>query len=162
MTDSSPVSPSSRGNRTWPGITAAVVLGCVAGLLTTTQATRWVDGVPIGGVVAFAANAGLGAFVGWGLRARQAAALPGLGWLIVLLALLALPTPGGDVLVPGSGTDVTTFLVGGLAGVPAAVFLARRLLRSSAPSVPGGDPRRTVGEAGPSAENDADVPERRG
>ncbi len=117
---------------TW-AVVALLVLGFIAGLVTGLQATQvvYVGSVHLwlGSILAFAATFGFGTFAGWGLRTREAAVFPGFGWLLGVLALILLPSRGGDILVPGSGGEVYGFLAAGLVGVILAVLAAWWLLR---------------------------------
>jgi hypothetical protein len=110
---------------------ALVLLGAVVGLFSALQATRlWhLDALhlSVGGLAALVANSAFGAFGAWGLRSRDAAVAPGVGWFLVVLALLFLPHPGGDILLPGSGGDVIGFLGLGFAGTGLAAVAAIRL-----------------------------------
>jgi len=153
------VPPSApQPDRRWTWLTAGigVLLGLVTGLLTAVQATRVVDGVPVGALAAFGANFGGGVLIGWGLRAREAAALPAFGWLLAVFLLIALPRPGGDVLLPGSGAPVVAFLLGGIAGSPASIFVAAALLRRQAKAANSGS-RSQLPSAAPTASRPDDI-----
>lgn len=116
-----------------------VILGGVVGLFSGLQATRlWELGpvhLSVGGLVALIANAVFGVAAATALRSRDAAFLPGVGWFFVVLGLLFLPHPGGDVMLPGSGGDAIAFIVLGFAGTFAAAFAASRVV-SVAPADP--------------------------
>ena len=113
-----------------------IVLGVLVGIATGTEATQAARlgtvRISLGAVGAFVFTAGFGAFAGWGLGAREMAALPGLCWLGGVLVLIVVPRRGGDIWIPGSGADVYGFLFAGFAGVLAAVPLASQLLRRRA------------------------------
>ena len=84
------------------------------------------------GLVGTAVAGGLG---GLGLRSAPAAVVPGIGWILAVLALGY--SAGGDVVIPGSlGNDSgvavvgTLYLVSGLMGtLVAGVVVGRRLRR---------------------------------
>jgi hypothetical protein len=126
-----------RGRGVFAGaVVVVIVLGLLVGIVTGTEATQAARlgtvRISLGAVAAFVFTAGFGAFAGWGLGGREMAALPGMGWLGGVLVLIAVPRPGGDIWIPGSGADVYGFLFAGFAGVLAAVPLAARLLRRRA------------------------------
>jgi drug/metabolite transporter (DMT)-like permease len=62
------------------------------------------------------------------LRSRDAALAPGIGWFVVVLAMLFLPRPGGDIIVPESGGDAIAFLILGFFGIFVAGFAAARIV----------------------------------
>ena len=107
-------------------------LGAVVGLFTGLQATRLLLFGPVhisvGAVAALVLNAGFGVASAWALRSRDAAFAPGVGWFAGVLGLLFLPHPGGDIVLPGSGADVISFLLLGLVGVVVAVVVTARLV----------------------------------
>ena len=119
-------------------------LGGVVGLFGGLQVTRVLAWGPlhvsVGAIAAFVANAGFGALGAWGLRSRDAALAPGVGWFLVTLGLLFLPHPGGDIVVPQSGGDAIAFLVLGFAGIGLAGYLASRIVPR--PASPRGPARR--------------------
>jgi hypothetical protein len=108
-------------------VTSLIVLGAVVGFIGVLQATAlvrlgWLH-LSVGAVIVGPANLVFGLFAGWGLRTREAAALPALGWFVALIVAVFAPHPGGDILVPGSGWDIGAFTAAGAAGgVLAAVF----------------------------------------
>jgi hypothetical protein len=114
-----------------------VVVGIVAGFIGLIEATALVRLGPVhisvGAVISGAANCALGLLAVWGLGSRDAAALPALGWFGVLAAALFGPRPGGDILLPGSGWDVVSFVIVGVVGAALAAALAGRVtsLRTS-------------------------------
>jgi hypothetical protein len=130
---------------------ALVVLGIVAGWIGLIEATALVRFGPVhlsvGAVVSGVANLTVGLLAVWGLRNREAAALPALGWFIVLAAALFGPRPGGDILLPGSGWDVISFVVVGALGAAVAAALGRRVmaLGTSAGTSPGTSPDASPG-----------------
>src|SRR5947209_2767583 len=87
-------------------------------------------------VIGVATTAVAGYLGAVGTEVPSAAIVPGIGWLLAVLALGAY-SPGGDVIIPGSlGTDPgigvvgTIYLASGLVGILiAGVSSARRLRR---------------------------------
>ena len=108
-----------------------VVAGVVAGFIGLIEATALVRLGPVhlsvGALVSAVANCGLGLLAVWGLDSREAAALPALGWFAMLAVALFGPLPGGDILLPGSGWDVISFVVAGAVGAAVAGGLGRRV-----------------------------------
>jgi hypothetical protein len=137
------VSGDGRG----PLVTAAaavslVVVGLVTGLIGVLQATALVRlgavHLSVGAVIAGVANFAFGLLAVWGLGSRDAAALPALGWFGTLAVVLFGPRPGGDILLPGSGWDVISFVVAGAVGAVLAAVFGGRLAspRTSAETPP--------------------------
>jgi len=108
-----------------------VVVGIVAGFIGIIEATALVRLGPvhisIGAVISGVANCAIGLLAVWGLGSREAAALPALGWFLMVAVALFGPLPGGDILIPGSGWDVISFAVAGAAGAALAGGLAGRV-----------------------------------
>ena len=108
------------------------LVGVVVGLFTALQATRLLLLGPVhlsvGAVAALVLNAAFGVLAAWALRSRDAAFMPGVGWFVAVLAVLFLPHPGGDVVLPGSGADAITFLLLGVVGVIVAVVVTARIV----------------------------------
>ncbi len=108
------------------------VVGAVVGLFTSLQATRLILFGPVhlsvGAIAALIVNAGFGVLAGWALQSRDAAFVPGVGWFVAVLAVLFLPHPGGDIVLPGSGADAIAFLLLGIIGVIVAVVLTARFV----------------------------------
>lgn len=108
------------------------VLGVVVGLFSGLQATRLLllgpVHISVGAVAALVLNAAFGVLAAWALRSRDAAFAPGVGWFFAVLALLFLPHPGGDIVLPGSGSDAIAFLLLGIAGVIVAVAITARIV----------------------------------
>ncbi|HET9186814.1 MAG TPA: hypothetical protein VFN80_02585 [Acidothermaceae bacterium] len=108
------------------------VVGVVVGFFTGLQATRLLllgpVHVSVGAVAALALNAGFGVLAAWALRSRDAAFMPGVGWFVAVLAVLFLPHPGGDIVLPGSGADAIAFLLLGVVGVIVAVVVTARIV----------------------------------
>ena len=108
------------------------MLGGVVGLFSGLQVTRlWYLGalhLSVGAVWALVANAVFGIFGAWGMRSRDAALLPGVGWFLVVLGLLFLPHPGGDVMLPESGGAPIAFLLLGFVGIALAGSIASRIV----------------------------------
>jgi hypothetical protein len=110
---------------------ALVVVGIVAGFIGLIEATALIRFGPvhvsIGALISAVANFAVGLLAVWGLRSREAAALPALGWFVVIAAALFGPLPGGDILLPGSGWDVVSFVIAGSVGAALAGGLGRRV-----------------------------------
>ena len=110
---------------------ALVVVGFVAGFIGLIEATALIRlgvvHISVGAVISGVANCAVGVLAVWGLGSREAAALPALGWFVMVAVALFGPLPGGDILLPGSGWDVVSFLVAGAVGAALAGALARRV-----------------------------------
>jgi hypothetical protein len=110
---------------------ALVVVGIVAGFIGLIEATALVRfgalHICVGAVIAAVANCGFGLLAVWGLSSREAAALPALGWFVMLALALFGPRPGGDILLPGSGWDVISFVIAGALGAALAGALGGRI-----------------------------------
>ena len=110
---------------------ALVVVGIVAGFIGLIEATALIRLGPVhisvGALISGIANCAIGLLAVWGLDSREAAALPALGWFVMVAVALFGPLPGGDILLPGSGWDVVSFVVAGAVGAALAGGLARRL-----------------------------------
>jgi hypothetical protein len=118
-----------------------VVVGLVTGLIGVLEATALVRlgavHLSVGAVIAGVANCAFGLLAVWGLGSRDAAALPALGWFGALAVVLFGPRPGGDILLPGSGWDVISFVVAGaVGGVLAAAFGGRLTSPSTSAETP--------------------------
>jgi hypothetical protein len=127
---------------------ALVVVGIVAGFIGLIEATALVRLGPVhisvGAVIAGVANFGFGVLAVWGLDNREAAALPALGWFVVLALALFGPRPGGDILLPGSGWDVISFVIAGALAAALAAALGRGVTspRAAPSTSPGTSPDR--------------------
>lgn len=112
------------------------VVGVVVGFFTALQATRLLVlgqvHISVGALAALVLNAGFGVLAGWALRSRDAAFVPGVGWFLAVLAVLFLPHPGGDIVLPGAGADAIAFLLLGVVGVVVAVLLTARIVPARA------------------------------
>ena len=110
---------------------ALVVVGILAGFIGLIEATALIRLGPVhisvGALISGIANCAIGLLAVWGLDSREAAALPALGWFVMVAVALFGPLPGGDILLPGSGWDVVSFVVAGAVGAALAGGLARRL-----------------------------------
>lgn len=136
---------SGRRGGAWTGVEAAVtaaaaaslvVLGAVVGLIGLLEATAFVRlgdlRLPAGAMLVGPANLAIGLLGVWGLRTREAAALPAIGWFAVLVVAVFGPHPGGDILLPGSGGDVAAFAIAGIVGTVLAAVLGRQAPRPAA------------------------------
>ncbi|MDQ1705000.1 MAG: hypothetical protein QOF18_1366 [Frankiaceae bacterium] len=84
-------------------------------------------------VIAFGGNLVVAVLAARGSRNIQAAAMPGLGWLVVVLVLLTVARPSDEVVIPGGiggdpgiGVVATLFLFAGAAGAVVGVVIAGR------------------------------------
>jgi hypothetical protein len=124
------------GDRRGPLVTAAaaaslVVVGIVAGFIGLVEATALIRlgalHISVGALVSGVTNCAIGLLAVWGLGSREAAALPALGWFVILAFALFGPRPGGDILLPGSGWDVVSFVIAGAVGAAVGGALAGRV-----------------------------------
>ena len=110
---------------------ALVVVGILAGFIGLIEATALIRLGPVhisvGALISGIANCAIGLLAVWGLDSREAAALPALGWFVMVAVALFGPLPGGDILLPGSGWDVVSFVVAGAVGAAVAGGLGRRV-----------------------------------
>lgn len=125
---------------------ALVVVGIVAGFIGLIEATALLRVGPIhisvGAVISAVANCAIGLLAVWGLESREAAALPALGWFAMVAVALFGPLPGGDILLPGSGWDVVSFVVAGAVGAALAGGLGPRVTSPRTPTSPETPPDR--------------------
>jgi hypothetical protein len=127
---------------------ALVVVGIVAGFIGLIEATALIRlgavHISVGALISGVANLAIGLLAIWGLGSRDAAALPALGWFVMLAVALFGPRPGGDILLPGSGWDVVSFVVAGAVGAALAAALGRRVTAARTPPTtsPGTSPDR--------------------
>jgi hypothetical protein len=84
-------------------------------------------------VLALVGNIAVGFFAARGARSVPAAAMPGLGWLIAVLAVGSFVRPADEVVIPskigsdpGIGTVGTLYLLLGAVGAVVAILLANR------------------------------------
>jgi hypothetical protein len=114
-----------------------VVVGIVAGYIGILEATALIRLGPVhisvGAVISGVINCAVGLLAVWGLGSRDAAALPALGWFAMLALALFGPRPGGDILLPGSGWDVISFVIAGAVGAALAGALASRVTSPRSP-----------------------------
>ncbi len=97
------------------------VLGVIGGFLNRSVAQVAGVGVPVGPVLAVLGNLAAGGLGGSGTGSRLGAALPGVGWLAVVV-LFGTLRPEGDLVVTGDGYGLAFILSGALAaGVAATV-----------------------------------------
>jgi hypothetical protein len=130
---------SARG---WLGVAtdvALAVLGVALGVWGSFLVPARMFGGIEGGAVLLAVggNFALGVAGSRSTGRPVTAAMPGLGWVVAVLVFGLVPRPEGDVVVPGRlgpdpgvATVGTLFMLGGLAGLVAAVALATRAVRS--------------------------------
>ena len=117
---------------------------------------RWVGAVVLAGAVGAIGTGAHRAFMPWGIAAALALVLAaavlvrawaglvgllgyGIGWVVVV-QLLSLTGPGGDVLIAAGQPVGYVWIVGGMLMVAAAAFAPRRWFRDHA-TVAGQDPR---------------------
>jgi hypothetical protein len=126
---------------------ALVVLGGALGVwgafLVPLRLPGGIEG--LADVIAVGGNLVAGVAAARVTRTVQAAAMPGLGWLVAVLIVITTARPAGEVIVPGSlGNDPgigpvgTLFLLGGAVGAVVAVLLASRYTRGAGPPTPQG------------------------
>jgi hypothetical protein len=84
-------------------------------------------------VVALVGNVTVGFFAARGARSVPAAAMPGIGWLVAVLAVGSVARPADEVVIPaklgsdpGVGTVGTLYLLLGAVGAVVAILLANR------------------------------------
>lgn len=84
-------------------------------------------------VLAVVGNIAVGFFAARGARSVPAAAMPGIGWLVAVLAVGTIARPADEVVIPASlgsdpgvGTVGTLYLLLGAVGAVAAILLANR------------------------------------
>lgn len=94
-------------------------------------------------VIAFGGNLAVGVAAARGTGTLPAAATPGVGWLIAVLALSTFGRPSDEVVLPsrlgtdpGIGTVGTLFLLAGAAGAVLAVVIGNRFTRGSSRPTP--------------------------
>jgi hypothetical protein len=125
-----------------------IVVGLVTGFIGILEATALVRlgavHISAGAVIAGVANCAFGLLAIWGLGSRDAAALPALGWFGALAAALFGPRPGGDILLPGSGWDVISFVVAGALGAAVAAASGGRLKSPKSPQITSPEARPTT------------------
>ena len=84
-------------------------------------------------VLAFVGNVVVGTLAARGARSVPAAAMPGIGWLVAVLAVGTFVRPADEVVIPakiasdpGIGTVGTLYLLLGAVGAVVAILLANR------------------------------------
>lgn len=89
-------------------------------------------------IIALLGNLAVGFLAAMGLRSVGAAAMPGVGWLLTVLAIGMVARPPDEVVIPsglgsdpGIGTVGTLFLFAGAIGAVAAILLANWRLQQS-------------------------------
>jgi hypothetical protein len=89
-------------------------------------------------VIALVGNIAVGYGAAIGSRSVAGAAMPGVGWLLTVLAIGTIVRPSDEVVIPsglgndpGIGTVGTLFLFAGAIGAVAAILLANWRLRRS-------------------------------
>jgi hypothetical protein len=121
--------PPRAGALDWLGV--AMLCGCsvLAAILELMFIPLYAGSVlvPVAVAGAVVGNVVLPRLV-WGLvPSTRAAGLPLLAWLLVMLAVVVLPRPEGDVLLPGGSMTWVTYgvlLGGALAGAVTLVVLS--------------------------------------
>ena len=108
-----------------------VALGVWGAFLVPLRLPGGVEGLAV--AVSVVGNFTAGVLGARGTGSATSAAMPGLGWLVAVLALGGLPLRPGDVVIPGglpADPGVVTvgvlFFVGGAAAMVAAVVVAGR------------------------------------
>jgi hypothetical protein len=100
-------------------------LGLIGCFLVPLRLGGSVEGLAV--VIALVGNFAVGVLGGFGTRSTRSALLPGVGWFVVV-GVVSLLAPGGDVIIPGKLPEdpgvVTVgeaFLILGVAGAIAAI-----------------------------------------
>lgn len=111
-----------------------VALGVWGAFLVPLRLPGGLEG--LADVVAFGGNLGAGWAAGRLLRDVPAAAMPGIGWLVTVLAVGSIARPADEAVLPGKlvgdpGIVVVSnlFLLAGAVGAVVAVLLAGRFTR---------------------------------
>lgn len=114
-------------------LVAGMAVGVWSTFLVPLRLAGGVEGVA--DVVGLVGTVGLGLLGAWGTRSVSAAAVPGLG-LVLVVAVASMSGPGNDLVLPGGlasdpGIAVVAqlLLLAGLLGVGVAVVLSARWLR---------------------------------
>jgi len=96
-----------------------LAMGCIGSLHY-----RWSAGpVPVAAIVLVALNFAVPWLVGWGMRAKSAAAVPWVTWMAVVIAASS-PRAEGDLLITGDLPGYL-FMIGGMVTGGLAVALTR-------------------------------------
>jgi hypothetical protein len=111
-----------------------VAMGIWEAVLVPLRLPGGVEGLPV--VLALLGTAGAGVAAAVAARDAPLSVMPGVGWLVAVVATQAYLKPTDEVIVPGRvggdpgvGTVGTLFLFAGIAGTLAAVLLAQRFTR---------------------------------
>lgn len=111
-----------------------VALGVWGAFLVPLRLPGGIEG--LADVIAFVGNIAVGFLAAIGVRSVAAAAMPGVGWLVTVLALGTVARPSDEVVIPsglgndpGIGTVGTLFLFAGAVGAVLAILLANWRLR---------------------------------
>lgn len=97
------------------------VLGVIGSFLHSAVLHVLGVGVPVGAVLAVVGNLAAGAFGTIGTGSRLGGALPGVGWLIVVM-LLGTVRGEGDLVVTGNGSGLAFILLGAAAAAVGAMI----------------------------------------
>jgi len=119
----------------WAVYVVLLLLGAALGIwgafLVPLRLPGGVEG--LADVLAFAGNIAVGFGAGRLARDVPAAAMPGIGWLVAVLAVGTIARPADEVVVPSSlgndpgvGVVGTLFLLLGAVGAVIAIMLANR------------------------------------
>jgi hypothetical protein len=103
------------------------VLGVTEGVVGSFQFPRGIGGVPAAALGFCLLILATCALAGLGMGSAMAALAPAVGWLVASL-VLALPTPGGSVIITNSA-DGRWYLYGGTVCASVGVGLALRRQR---------------------------------
>ena len=106
-------------------------LGVWGGFLVPLRLPGGIEG--FSDVLAVVGNIAVGFFAARGARSVPAAAMPGIGWLVAVLAVGGIARPADEVVIPakigsdpGIGTVGTLYLLLGAVGAVIAILLANR------------------------------------
>ncbi len=139
--DAGPPLPRAIG---WAGVVLLAVCGVLSGWLEALFVPFYLGSVvfPFTLVAVVVGNVLLPRMAARLVTSTLAAALPFLGWLLVILGLVFVGSPGGDVILPGGGqlgpvvVSYTLMLLGTVVGAMAVVTAVPPQPRVGPPRVP--------------------------
>ena len=137
MSDFAPSEPRDRFPL-WPVYAGLALLGVELAVwgafLVPVRLPGGIEGLSI--VIALVGNVLAGFLAAVGTRRVDAAAVPGIAWLVAALVILTVRSPADELIIPGSlaydpgiGVVGNAYLFVGTAGALLAVVLAARYIR---------------------------------